>query len=290
MARRRASWVEAEGRVGREGPRRLPPRRLPGLLGMALAGLTERPARHLAGEPRAASRPSRSTIAGRIPAEEIDAHPEECHARGVSCHDALMDRVRLAGDSLRRPVARLPPGRAADGRQGAGAARLSPTTCSSSIPISASAAARKLCIEMCSGQAITPGETACRPSTARSASTAAPACGTAAYVGRRPGAKQYRFPRRGRRIAFHGELGPSQLAPERPITTEAPNHHRIHPIRAATVRERSHTRPSKSQSLIPHPCAPGNRAITAIALYLATVTGTSTFTVLGGRQSLLLHD
>jgi electron-transferring-flavoprotein dehydrogenase len=40
--------------------------------------------------------------------------------------------------------------------------------------------AAKLCIEMCSGQAITPGRTECRRSTARNACTAAAACGTAA--------------------------------------------------------------------------------------------------------------
>ena len=40
--------------------------------------------------------------------------------------------------------------------------------------------AAKMCIEMCSGQAITPGPAASPSSTAKSACTAAPACGTAA--------------------------------------------------------------------------------------------------------------
>ncbi len=55
-----------------------------------------------------------------------------------------------------------------------------PTTSSSSTRSSARRAARKLCIEICSGAGHHAGrEAACRPSTARSASTAAPASGTA---------------------------------------------------------------------------------------------------------------
>ena len=65
----------------------------------------------------------------------------------------------------------------------------------------------QLCIEMCSGQAITAGAAGSRRSIAKSASTAAPASGIARYNWVKTPREQYCLHRRRGRIALDGELG-----------------------------------------------------------------------------------
>jgi electron-transferring-flavoprotein dehydrogenase len=95
VRRRRESWVEQEGRVAekaRDGFQRSVVR---GLIGMGLAGLTGGRL-HLRGRP-APPYKRLPTIEryyeGRIADTEIVRLRQECAAKGVSLHGALMDRV-----------------------------------------------------------------------------------------------------------------------------------------------------------------------------------------------------
>jgi electron-transferring-flavoprotein dehydrogenase len=159
VAARRASWVEAEGRAAenaRNGFQRGVAR---GLFGMAVAGLTS--GRIALPEDR---RAPHERLPGmddyyrrRIDAEELARIRDGCRARGVPAHDALMDRVGwppipfdgsllvshqdalLAGGKVQAP---------------AGYADhvvfLSPDLCKT--------CGTQICVEVCSGQAILPGE------------------------------------------------------------------------------------------------------------------------------------
>jgi len=95
VARRRSSWVEEEGRVAekaRDGFRRGV---VPGLMGMALSGLSG--GRLSLGEEAPHPADQVGTVeafyAGRIPAAELSRIRAECQARGTPLHDALMDRA-----------------------------------------------------------------------------------------------------------------------------------------------------------------------------------------------------
>ena len=195
----------------REGARRLPARRGPGPGGHGARRL-DRAARSL-GERRAAScmpSRSRSTTAAAFPPPRSRRSARSAAREGVSLHDALMDRVRLAGDSLRRPAAGVAPGRAADGRQGAGAAGLRRPR---RVPLPGLLRALRHARSASRCAPARPSrraQAACRRSTARSASTAAPASGTASQLTRTRHTPN-RFPRRRRRIALGGELGSTSL-------------------------------------------------------------------------------
>jgi len=158
LVRRRASWVEREALVAekaRDGFQRGVVR---GLLGMALAGLTQGRF-SLAGDPTPPWRriPTlEQYYRGRVRPEEIDRLRQECQARGVSLHGALMERVGwpaiphdgqllvshqdalLLGGKVQAP---------------AGYADhvvfLYPELCER--------CGTQICIELCSGQAIAPG-------------------------------------------------------------------------------------------------------------------------------------
>ncbi|MGA3018803.1 MAG: 4Fe-4S ferredoxin [Bryobacteraceae bacterium] len=154
VARRRASWVEQEGRVAEKARDGFHKGLVTGLMGMALAGLTD--GKHwLGGEPQLL--PSlKEYYQRKIPAEEVDRIVEGCHNRGVSCHGALMERcgwpaipydgqllithqdALLVGGKVQAPA-----GMADHVRF------IYPDFCER--------CATKMCIEMCSGQAITPG-------------------------------------------------------------------------------------------------------------------------------------
>ena len=183
---------------------------------------------------------------------------EDCRARGVSCHNALMDRVgwpAIPYDGqllvshqdalLMGGKVQAPPGYADHVRF------IYPDFCERCVS--------KMCIEMCSGQAITRGRRrrpAIRSRKVRPLRRVHLELRRAA--GRGPGAQQISFQRRRRRTALHGELV----------------HRGLLPIRTATaflggLRRQA---PDWQHCLLPN------------------VTGTSTFTVLGGRQSLLLQD
>ena len=95
VARRRASWVESEGRVAEKARDGFQRGVVTGLLGMALAGLTR--GRASLGEEPAHPADKVATLeafyAGKIPAQEIAALRRDCEAKGLPLHDALMDRA-----------------------------------------------------------------------------------------------------------------------------------------------------------------------------------------------------
>jgi electron-transferring-flavoprotein dehydrogenase len=159
VQRRRASWVEQEARVAeksRDGFRR---GGVSGMIGMALAGLS-------GGRLAIPSKPLRpweripsleDYFRGRIPPGEVRAIRDDCYARGVSAHAALMERagwpaipydgqllVSHQDALLLGGKVQSPPGYADH------VAFVFPNQCQR--------CGTKLCVEVCSGQAITPGE------------------------------------------------------------------------------------------------------------------------------------
>jgi electron-transferring-flavoprotein dehydrogenase len=90
-ARRRASWVESEGRVAEKARDGFHNGVLTGLFGMALAGFTNGKL-SVPGEPKPTLALS-DYYRGKITASEIERISTECRTKGLSCHDALMDRA-----------------------------------------------------------------------------------------------------------------------------------------------------------------------------------------------------
>lgn len=159
LARRRASWVEAEGRVAERARDGFHRGVVAGLLGMALAGFTggrlHLPGRSMPPHKRLPT--AEAYYRGRLTPEEIAAVRADCAARGLSAHDALMERVGwpaipfdgkllvshqdalLLGGKVQAP---------------AGYADhvvfLYPNLCAQ--------CGTQVCVEVCSGQALTPGE------------------------------------------------------------------------------------------------------------------------------------
>ncbi len=159
IARRRASWVEAEGRIAERSREGFHRGVVAGLIGMALTGLTggriTLPGNSMPPYRRLPT--LEEYYRARLSPEEIATILAECAARGVSTHNALMERVGwpaipfdgkllvthqdalLLGGKVQAP---------------AGYADhivfLYPNLCEQ--------CGTKLCIEACSGQAITPGE------------------------------------------------------------------------------------------------------------------------------------
>jgi electron-transferring-flavoprotein dehydrogenase len=158
VKRRRRSWLEKEGRAAEKARYGFGRGVVTGLVGVALAGLTKGKL-HIPGEPV----PPHERIPtleeyfeGRIPAEEIQKIRQECATRGVSLHDALMDRsgwpsiphdgrllvshqdALLLGGKVQAP---------------AGYADhvvfLYPSLCET--------CETRICVELCSGEAIRPG-------------------------------------------------------------------------------------------------------------------------------------
>lgn len=155
IRRRRESWVESEGRAAegcRDGFRR---GFLRGLLGLGLAGLTDGRLRPRSGRP--GRMPSlEAYYRDTIPPSEIDAIRAECERRGSSIHDALMDRagwpsipqdgrllVSHQDALLLGGKVQAPPGYADH------VVFRDPSLCER--------CETRLCIEICSGQALTPG-------------------------------------------------------------------------------------------------------------------------------------
>jgi electron-transferring-flavoprotein dehydrogenase len=158
VKRRRASWVETEGRVAecaRDGFHRGV---VTGLIGMALAGAT-RGMLFAPVEPRFPREhtpPLEKYYRDRIPPLAIEKLRQECAAKGVSLHNALMDRVGWPAipydgkllvshqDALLMGGKVQAPAGYADH-----VVFLYPELCE--------VCGTKICIEICSGQAITPG-------------------------------------------------------------------------------------------------------------------------------------
>jgi electron-transferring-flavoprotein dehydrogenase len=154
VARRRSSWVEEEARVAAKSRDGFHHGVLPGLMGMALVGFTEGRL-SIPGEPKAPV-DLHTYYRDQIPAEELDRIVEECHSNGNACHDALMDRcgwppIDYDGQLLVSHQDALLMGGKVQG--GAGyddhVTFHDPSLCSM--------CAAKVCIEICSGQALTPG-------------------------------------------------------------------------------------------------------------------------------------
>ena len=158
LKRRRASWVEAEGRIAEKSRDGFQKGVVRGMLGMALAGMTGGRLA-LSGEPVPPYRripTMEEYYRGRIPEAEIQRLRQECAVKGVSLHGALMQRcgwpaIPYDGQLLMSHQDALllggkvqaPPGYADH------VVFLYPELCER--------CGTKLCIELCSGQAIAPG-------------------------------------------------------------------------------------------------------------------------------------
>lgn len=157
VERRRASWVEAEARKAERARDGFQRGFLRGLLGMGLSGLSGGRL-HLSSEIRRPHErvPSLASYArGAVPPEEIEALRAQARATGTNVHDALLDRMgwpRIAHDGrllVSHQDALLLGGKvqAAEGYADH-VVFLSPQLCA--------ACDNQLCVEACSGQAITP--------------------------------------------------------------------------------------------------------------------------------------
>ena len=159
VKRRRASWVDQESRVARNSRDGFHRGVIPGMIGMALSGLSGGRL-NMPGKPVPPHRrvPSlEDYYRGRISPEEIARIRRECAAAGQSAHGPLMEKAGwpaipydgqllvsqqdalLLGGKVQAPAGY------ADHVQ-----FLYPKLCEQCGP--------KLCIEVCSGQAIVPGE------------------------------------------------------------------------------------------------------------------------------------
>jgi len=158
VKQRRASWVEQEGRVAERARDGFHSGVVPGLLGMALAGATNGKL-HALVKPRPAGEhtPTLATYyADRMAPAEIEKIRAECAAKGVSAHNELMNRVGWPAipfdgkllvshqDALLMGGKVQAPAGYADH-----VVFLYPELCEQ--------CGTKICIEVCSGQAITPG-------------------------------------------------------------------------------------------------------------------------------------
>jgi len=159
VKRRREGWVDEESRIAANARNGFEQGVVTGLIGMALAGATKGAAfaarhhRHVS--PNVASLESR--YGSRIPAAELKQLQEECARQGTSLHDRIMDRsgwpqVPLDGKLLISHQDALLMGGSVQAAPGYAnhVVFLHPEHCQSCEP--------KLCVEMCSGQAITRGE------------------------------------------------------------------------------------------------------------------------------------
>jgi electron-transferring-flavoprotein dehydrogenase len=159
LKRRRASWVEAEGRVAEKSRDGFQKGVVRGMVGMALAGLTNGRLT-LSGDPVQPYKriPTiEEYYRGRIPQAEIQQMRKECAIKGVSLHSALMQRcgwpaipydgqllVSHQDALLLGGKVQAPPGYADH------VVFLYPELCER--------CGTKICIELCSGQAIAPGQ------------------------------------------------------------------------------------------------------------------------------------
>jgi len=157
VSRRRASWVDREGRIAQHARDGFQSGLLRGLLGMALTGLTNGRL-NMPGEPL---RPYERIpdvyeyYDGRIPAEEIARLREDCAARGASLHDTLMERcgwpaIPYDGELLISHQDALLIGGKVQAPPGY------PDHVVFLYPSLCEACGTKICVEVCSGEAITP--------------------------------------------------------------------------------------------------------------------------------------
>ena len=158
LKRRRASWVEAEGRIAEKSRDGFQKGVVRGMVGMALAGMTNG-RMSLNGEPVQPYKriPTiEEYYRGRIPKAEIQQLRKECAIKGVSLHSALMQRcgwpaIPHDGQLLMSHQDALLLGGKVQAPPGYGdhVVFLYPELCER--------CGTKICIELCSGQAIAPG-------------------------------------------------------------------------------------------------------------------------------------
>ncbi|MGA2147640.1 MAG: 4Fe-4S ferredoxin [Bryobacteraceae bacterium] len=154
VRRRRASWVEEEARVAERARDGFHRGVIAGLAGMALAGITK--GRHaIGGEPQAMP-PVEEYYRGRIPADDIRRIERECAAKAVAAHDALMDRagwpaIAFDGKLLISQQDALLVGGKVQATPGY------PDHVRFTDPAACERCRARTCVEICSGQAITPG-------------------------------------------------------------------------------------------------------------------------------------
>jgi electron-transferring-flavoprotein dehydrogenase len=159
VRRRRESWVDRESKIAADARNGFQQGVITGMIGMAVSGLT-------GGRVTPASRPAPShrpsleeTFGSRISPAELKQIQEECAAKGTSLHDRVMDRcgwpqIPMDGKLLISHQDALLMG---------GGVQAPPGYANHVIfrrPELCRACETKLCVEMCSGQAITRGEDA----------------------------------------------------------------------------------------------------------------------------------
>lgn len=158
VARRRASWVEQEGRIAERARDGFQRGFVQGIIGMLLTGL----GRGRLAWPGKALRPweriplLENYYRGRIPSDEVRKIRDDCYAKGVSAHAALMERagwppIPYDGQLLVSHQDALLIGGKVQAPAGYAdhVLFLYPELCRRCMT--------KLCVEACSGQAITPG-------------------------------------------------------------------------------------------------------------------------------------
>ena len=158
VRRRRESWVDRESKIAADSRNGFQQGVITGMIGMAVAGLT-------GGRVTPAARPAppkaslEDAYGSRIPSAELKQMQEECAARGTSLHDRIMDRcgwpqIPMDGKLLISHQDALLMG---------GGVQAAPGYANHVVfrrPELCQACEIKLCVEMCSGQAITRGENA----------------------------------------------------------------------------------------------------------------------------------
>jgi electron-transferring-flavoprotein dehydrogenase len=159
VRRRRESWVDEESKIAADARNGFQQGVVTGMIGMAVAGLT-------GGRITSASRPAARELpsledayGSRISPAELKQMREECAAKGTSLHDRIMDRcgwpeIPMDGKLLISHQDALLMG---------GGVQASPGYANHVVfrrPELCQACETKLCVEMCSGQAITRGEEA----------------------------------------------------------------------------------------------------------------------------------
>lgn len=158
IGRRRQSWVEREGRVAERARDGFQHGVVTGMIGMGLAGLTGGrlwiPGEHVPHYQHISS--VFDYYKSKIPAPEIARIREECAAKCLSIHDALMERagwppIQFDGKLLVTHQDALLMGGKVQAPAGYAdhVVFLYPSLCES--------CGTQICIEVCSGQAIAPG-------------------------------------------------------------------------------------------------------------------------------------
>jgi len=158
VRRRRGSWVDAEATVARRARDGFQRGVVPGLVGMAMAAFTKG-ILHMPGNSMPVHRrvpELEEYYRGRIAPDEIQRMRQECDAKGIALHGALMDKVGwpsipFDGELLVSHQDALLMGGKVQAPAGYAdhVLFLHPEQCRW--------CGQKICIEMCSGQAIYPG-------------------------------------------------------------------------------------------------------------------------------------